>query len=281
MTKISLICLFIMALSWTPARGESLPPNPAPAAGTSILLPEPGAVRTTVTGMLCPTENGAARVLYNSAIEQQKEGKVDQAREAYLKAVEKDPKYCDAMDNLGQLLRSQGEVTQAISWYRRSLAVKPDNAVAHQNLASAYALQGETDKAVTEYRWLVANDADNPEGFYGLGKIYLETERGKDAIVVLLRAAELYRRNASPLLSDAYYLLAVAYYTIAECRKTREYLEIIYPEVKENPNANLLLGICYLEPPQADLGKAKQYLQKAQELGAKIPAEVRLKLGGE
>jgi len=91
----------------------------------------------------------------------------------------------------------------------------------------------------------------------------------------------LYRRNASPLLSDAYYLLAVAYYTIAECPKSREYLEIIYPEVKENPNANLLLGICYLEPPQQDTGKARQYLEKARQLGATIPAEAVSKLGGK
>ena len=37
------------------------------------------------------------------------------------KAIELDPKYCDAMDNLGVVLRRLGNIEQAIEWYKRSI----------------------------------------------------------------------------------------------------------------------------------------------------------------
>jgi len=58
------------------------------------------------------------------------QGKPAEAMQEYQKAIELDANYCDAMDNLGQLLRSQGELDEAIYWYKRSINLVPGNRAA-------------------------------------------------------------------------------------------------------------------------------------------------------
>ena len=272
MKVLVLSCLLLAAVSVSPC--GAAPPGNSSAESTT---PPSAAdlLRITQVGLLCPTGSEAARELYNSALDLQHQGKLQEAREAYQKSIELDPQYCDAMDNLGQLLRSGGDIQEAISWYRRSLQLKPDNAVARQNLANAYDVQGEREKALAQYQWLAANTPDNPEGYYGVGKVLLELGRAKDAIGALPRACELYRQSASPLLSDAYYLLGLAYFTDEQCQKANEYLELSYPGREKDPNINYMIGLCYWHPSNQNPGKAALYLGKAQQLGAKIPPEIQ------
>jgi tetratricopeptide (TPR) repeat protein len=235
--------------------------------------------KVTAVGMLCPTENEQAMRLYNDALQLQQQGRLLDSEAAYLKAIELDPRYCDAMDNLGQMLRSVGDTKQAISWYTRSLSVKPDNVVAHQDLAVAYRVQGDINRSQTEYRWLIQNDPVNPEGYYGLGMTCLDSGQTQAAIEPLERAAQMYRANSSPLLADAQYLLGVAFFMQKEYRKAKDYFVLSYPQRKEDPNTNYLLGLCYLDPSIGDHAQAKQYLLKAQKLGVRISAEVLRELG--
>jgi tetratricopeptide (TPR) repeat protein len=260
-----LICLALLTITCCTCLGETAP---APA----------GTARLGRVGILCPTRNEEARQSYNSALLLQGQGKLREAEAAYQKAIELDPGFCDAMDNLGQMLRSEGDTKRAIGWYRRSLAVKPDNLVAHQNLAAAYRFQGELDKTREEYLWLVKHDADNPEGYYGLGMTYLDAGQTGAAIEPLERAESLYRAAASPLVSDARFLLGVAYYGEQKYQKARDYLAQAYPVMENDPNVNYLLGLCYLNPPIEDHAQARQYLLKAQKLGKELPANVKKKL---
>lgn len=235
--------------------------------------------KTGYANVICPTENEAARLSYNEAAQLQQEGKFREAEESYLSAIKQDPGYCDAMDNLGQMLRSNGNTDQAIFWYKRSLSVKPDNPVAHQNLAVAYIVLGDADKSVAEFQWLIENDPKNPEGYYGLGNTFLTSGRPEAAIVPFERAEKLYREGSSPLLADAQYELGLAHYLLKEYGKARDYLELIYPERRDEPNTNYLLGLCYLDSSIRDPAKARQYLLKAQKLGVEIPADIIQKLG--
>ena len=269
-----LCCLVFVGISSSPCWATV--PGKAGAPAPSAPAPPAPSVTTRITqvGLTCPTDSEAARRQYNGALDMQQRGELRAAEKAYLKAVELDPQFCDAMDNLGQMLRREGDVKQAVSWYLRSLKVKPDNAVAHQNLANAYTVQGDVDKALAEYQWLIANDPKNPEGYYGLGKTLQDSGRAKEAVDALLRACELYRQSAEPLLTDAYYELGLAYFSQEEYQKAKEYLELSYPGREDDPNANYLLGICCLAIPNQDRGQAAHYLEKAQQLGMKVPAQV-------
>ena len=105
-------------------------------------------------GVYCVSSSVAALESFREAIDFQKQGKFEEARDAYLPAIELDPGFCDAMDNLGLLLRRQGDLDGAIYWYQRSIEVFPENSVAHQNLAFVYRRQGRYEEALAEYQIL-------------------------------------------------------------------------------------------------------------------------------
>lgn len=232
--------------------------------------PQPVAVKQiTAVALVCPTASEEARQSYNHAQELQQLGRLRDAEASYLKAIELDPGYCDAMDNLGQMLRSQGKVDQAIGWYQRSISVKPDDTVAHQNLAAAYMFAGAPDNAVPEYLWLIEHEPDNPEGYYGLGNAHKSMGRPKDAIAPLERAESLYSRSGSPLLADAQYELGVAYYMMKEHGRGAAYLQKVYAERGSDPTLNYLLGACYLVIP-GEAERARGYLLKAKKLGVDV-----------
>ncbi len=101
--------------------------------------PPDATTEVTSVDVLYPTENEQASQSYDDAVIYQTQRQLEEAEGLYLKAIELDPGFCEAMDNLGQLLRSQGMVEEAISWYLRSIEILPDNRVAHQNLFVLYA----------------------------------------------------------------------------------------------------------------------------------------------
>lgn len=250
------------------------------AAITLLCAPAPFAsaanmeIKTAEAGLVCPTANEQARRSYNDANNFQSANRIADAEKAYKKAVELDPAYCDAMDNLGRLLRANGDVTGAISWYKRSLSVKPDNSAAHQNLAVAYSVQGDITGTEKEYKWLINNDPKNPEGFYGLGNLYLQTERSAVAIGPLKRAEELYIAASSPYLADVRYTLGLAFFQQGKYAMAKDYLLLAYPEMSSHPGANYYLGLCYLDPSIVDKAQARIYIKRAMEAGVKVPAKV-------
>ncbi len=260
----NLTYVLLMYVGQSPAQE----PSPFPE-----ITPKVGAQET-----ICSTENEQARQFYNEALDLRDQGDVENAKQLYLKAIELDPNFCDAMDNLGQLLRTQGDIEGAINWYQQSIQVRPDNTVAHMNLAIAYRMQGKTERAIGEYERITEIDPENPEGYYGLGNIYLYLKQPHKAIVQLEKAEELYEKQSSPWITDARYSLGAAHYLLAEYKKAIEYIEMIYPEMQNDAEVNFLLGMCYLSPEVDDLELAKKYINKAQELGMEIPADVLQKL---
>lgn len=236
-------------------------------------------IKTAEAGVICPTANEKARLSYNEGYSLQNIGRLIEAEKAYQKAVELDPAYCDAMDNLGRLLRGRGDVAGAVYWYKRSLSVKPDNTVAHQNLAAAYLYQGDSAGAEKEYQWLIRSDPKNPEGFYGLGNLYVQMKKPDAAIKPLKRAEELYIAASSPFLADVRYVLGTAFFQRSEYMKAKDYLLLAYPEMSNLPEINYLLGLCYLDPSIGDKAQAKRYILKAREAGKKIPVKVLQMIG--
>ena len=241
-------------------------------------LPPDAPSKVGEADIYCPTLDDQAQQHYNDAVELERQGRLEDAREHYEQAIELDPAYCDAMDNLGRLLRSQGRLDQAIYWYKQSIDVLPNNTVAHQNLAVAYRIQGRTAEAIAEYQLLARLDPDNPEAYYGLAQCYLDLDQPHKAVTQGKQAERLYARRSSPLLTDARHLLGIAYFELEDCRNALEYLEPIYLEMQGDPSVNYVLGLCHLLESQ-DRELAWRYLEEAQALGVDIPQEVLLELG--
>lgn len=234
-------------------------------------LPGPG------IPLYCSTKNGEACRLYDRSGELAEKGDLEAAIQSYRKAIELDDRFCDAMDNLGVLLRREGKLEEAISWYKKSIQVMPTNPMPHMNLASVYSVQEKFDESLAEYNTLITIDSDDPEGYYGLGSVCLKKNELPSAIENLKKAEKLYAKRSSPVIADARYLLGVAYYRLKDFAKTRFYLDQIYDQRQNDPDVNYILGVCCLLE-SGNVTEARKYLKRAQELGSEIPEEVRQKL---
>lgn len=265
--KVSLVGAIVLFTVYAP--GYVIAADQSPAGnGNKTALTDP---------ILCPTRNEAARQSYNNAYKLESEGKPDEAIKEYQKAIDLDANYCDAMDNLGQLLRRSGKLDEAVYWYKRSIGVLPGNRAAHVNLAVAYRYQGKKDAAISEYLILVKTNPRDPEGYYGLGAVYLDSNDLSAASEQFKKAEQLYLELNSPLVADAQYLLGVTCYRMKDYGTSVDYLERSYTRKQNDWRVNYFLGLSYLEKGNVD--RAGKYLKRAQELGAKIPPEVAQKAG--
>ena len=59
------------------------------------------------------------------------QGKLEEAIEAYNKALAIKPDYAEAYNNMGIALKDQGKLEEAIEAYNKALAIKPDYAEAY------------------------------------------------------------------------------------------------------------------------------------------------------
>ena len=68
--------------------------------------------------------------------------KLDEAIEAYKKALEMDPNYQDALHGLGMALFNRGRVDEAIAAARKLIEIDQDDILAHTSLSMFYQSQG-------------------------------------------------------------------------------------------------------------------------------------------
>jgi len=224
--------------------------------------------------IVCSSLDEGARSDYSRATSLQQSGEWEEAKLLYERAIAADPGYCDAMDNLGLLLRQQGDLQGAIDWYLRSIDVAPQNTIARMNLAVAYDYQGKADLAAEQYEQIIAIDPATPEGFYGLAGIYLNQERYAQAVPYYREAARLYEEIGSFWAHDAYHGLGIALAELAQCAEAVENLELVYDEFIYDAQVNYYLGICYLDETISDPTLAEKYLVRSAFLGMELPQEI-------
>lgn len=114
----------------------------------------------------------------------------DDAREAYRKALDLDPRHADAWINLGRLLHEAGDARGAAGHYRRAIELRPDDVTALFNLGVALEDLGMREEAVLAYRTAVAADPGCADAHYNLAHLY--EARGEPAAA--LRHLRTYRK---------------------------------------------------------------------------------------
>lgn len=270
----ALVCLLLLPSACTALPGQTPTPSPESTAAPTAVM------GYSSTHVFCPTENEAARQAFNAAYDLDGQKKFPEAEVLYRKAIELDPKYCDAMDNLGLLLRRQNKLDEAIGWYEKSLEIMPDNTLAMQNTANAYRLQGKNDQAKAWFEKLIRTDGTNPEGYFGMGTLYFETGDPAHALTFLIEAEKYYKQNSSPYVLDAQLYIGLSYFTLQDCGKAMPYLTQVYSEFSSQGGINYAMGLCYLTATTPDTQRAKEYITKAQQAGFKVPDDVLKTLEG-
>ena len=110
------------------------------------------------------------------------EGKIDEAIEAFRRAISIDPQYAVAHHNLGVLLRRQGLLNEAIESYTRATAIQSDYVDAHYNLGNALMDLGNLDAAVASYHKALAIKPDFAEAHNNLGNVFKELRKLDEAV---------------------------------------------------------------------------------------------------
>ena len=76
--------------------------------------------------------------------------KLDEAIEAYNKALNLDPNYQDALHGLGMALFNRGRVDDAIATAKKLIQIDNDDILAHTSLSMFYQSQGRIEEAEKE-----------------------------------------------------------------------------------------------------------------------------------
>lgn len=113
-----------------------------------------------------------------------------EARDAYRRAVELDPRHADAHVNLGRLLHEAGEVRAAERHYRVALDADPEHPTATFNLAVALEDLGRREEAIAAYERALACEPDHADAHFNVARLLEEAGRTAAA----LRHLKAYRK---------------------------------------------------------------------------------------
>lgn len=149
------------------------------------------------------SDNVLAQLAYDDGMDYINEGDIENAISKFTKAVEIDPNFAFAWDNLGISYRKNTEYDKAIASYQKSLEIYPEGRLPLLNIAITYNLNKQYNEAVTYYNKFIEIYDEDPEGYYGLGLILYTQEQEEAGLDNLIRAYTIYTAQNSPYRADA------------------------------------------------------------------------------
>jgi tetratricopeptide (TPR) repeat protein len=114
-----------------------------------------------------------------------------EARAAYERALELDPRRADAHVNLGRQLHLAGERGRAEPHYREAVRLDPDDPTPHFNLGVLLEESGQREDAVHAYRQAILRDPDFADAHCNLGLLLESLGRRQEAVRHLMAARKL------------------------------------------------------------------------------------------
>ena len=105
------------------------------------------------------------------------QGRTDEAIAHFQKALEINPGYVDARNNLGIALNLKGRSDEAIEQYTKALTLDPNYAQAHYNLGNVLFREGRSDEAIAHFKKALDINPDYPGADNNLG-LALKPRRG-------------------------------------------------------------------------------------------------------
>lgn len=122
------------------------------------------------------------------------QNRLDQAENAYLKAIAIDDRSIDAFNALGSLYAQRGETERAAKMFERLTALAADTAYLHNNLGYVYFLAGRLDEAYESVRKALVLDGTLERAWENLKKI-----ASQEGDTKLQEVASLRKVDALPL----------------------------------------------------------------------------------
>ncbi|MBD2644553.1 tetratricopeptide repeat protein, partial [Aphanizomenon sp. FACHB-1401] len=188
--------------------------------------------------------------------------KLDGAVTAYQKAIELDPNYAIAYNNLGNALSDQKKLDEAVAAYQKAIELDPNYAIAYNNLGNALSDQKKLDEAVAAYQKAIELDPNYAIAYNNLGNALSDQKKLDEAVAAYQKAIEL-----DPKLAIAYYNLGNA---LSDQKKLDEAVAAYQKAIELDPKLAIAyynLGNALYDQKKLD-GAVAAY-QKAIELDPK------------
>lgn len=122
---------------------------------------------------------------------------LDLAKKNYERSIKLDPKYSEAINNLGTIYYTQKNYRRSISLYKRALKVSEPAASIYSNLGAAYFGRKDYKQATEYYQEALKLDPDVFEHHSNFGTIMQERDVEERATYHLY-LAKMYAKNGSP-----------------------------------------------------------------------------------
>lgn len=160
---------------------------------------------------LSVSKNKTALEHYNKGMDLVKEENYKEGLIWFEKAVKADPNFAFAWDNIGICYRRLGKYDEALAAYNRSLALDPKGKTPLQNIPVVYQFKEQYEKAIEAYNNLLVFYPGDPEGYYGIGRMYLLTGNLGKGLDNMCKAYNRYVAMNSPYRVDAQKIISAVY----------------------------------------------------------------------
>jgi Tfp pilus assembly protein PilF len=142
------------------------------SCGTAVAPPDT-AIRVE-PGLFIRNSDGGASGFYQLGRRYQEQNRLEQAADAYLRAIGLDSGYLDARNALATVYAAQRKPDQAIAQFKLVLNTAPGLAHVRNNLGYVYYLQGNYASAIAEFDKALAIEPGNQRAHANRGLAYRE-----------------------------------------------------------------------------------------------------------
>ena len=137
------------------------------------------------------SENIALTAIFNLALKNHQENKLDVAQDLYNQVLEIDPNHLGAHNNLGVSFKALGQNQKAKECYQKVIKIDPNNVDANYNLGVALQILGQNQKAKECYEKAIKIDPNYANAYNNLGNLLNEAGEFKKAISCFEKAIEI------------------------------------------------------------------------------------------
>lgn len=134
------------------------------------------------------------------------QGKLAEAKTAYLVLLEKNPNNVQALHYLSVLFAEEGQLTEAKRYLQQAINLAPNDLTLLLHLANLNKAQGEYDEARVILQELIHNYPGFAAAFNNLGTVYYAQQNWQEAVAAYQKAIDI-----QPNYIDAYYNLGLAW----------------------------------------------------------------------